>query len=79
MGWRKVRGAQRTDSTPVLGAMRVLNRLELVADTLRAALNAVATVAPDWLQGVAPWAWYERSGKRLEDVRLPRDQADRDA
>ena len=40
-------GQQRTDSTHVLAAVRVLNRLELVAETLRAALNAVATVAPD--------------------------------
>jgi hypothetical protein len=23
--------------------------------------------------------WYERYGKRIEDVRLPRDQADREA
>ena len=43
MGWLKARGAQRTDSTHVLAAIRVLNRLELVAETLRAALNAVAT------------------------------------
>src|SRR4029434_3428491 len=63
----------------VLPAIRVLNRLELVAETLRAALNAVATVAPDWLQGFAPVEWYERYGKRIEDVRLPRDKADRDA
>ena len=61
----------------MLAAIRVLNRLELVAETLRAALNAVATVAPDWLQGFAPLEWYERYGKRIEDVRLPRDQADR--
>ena len=74
-----MRGQQRTDSTHVLAAIRVLNRLELVAETLRAALNAVATVAPDWLQGLAPLAWYERYGKRIEDVRLPRDQADREA
>jgi len=79
MGWLKARGSQRTDSTHVLAAIRVLNRLELVAETLRAALNAVATVAPDWLQGLAPLAWYERYGKRIEDVRLPRDQADREA
>jgi transposase len=79
MGWLKARGQQRTDSTHVLAAIRVLNRLELVAETLRAALNAVATVAPDWLQGFAPLAWYERYGKRIEDVRLPRDQADREA
>jgi transposase len=78
-GWLKARGQQRTDSTHVLAAIRVLNRLELVAETLRAALNAVATVAPDWLQGFAPLAWYERYGKRIEDVRLPRDQADREA
>src|SRR4030095_12446814 len=79
MGGLKARGAQRTDSTHVLAAIRVLNRLELVAETLRAALNAVATVAPDWLQGVAPLEWYERYGKRIEDVRLPRDKADREA
>src|SRR3977135_2528985 len=79
MGWLKARGSQRTDSTHVLAAIRVLNRLALVAETLRAALNAVATVAPDWLQGLAPLAWYERYGKRIEDVRLPRDKADREA
>jgi transposase len=79
LGLLKARGQQRTDSTHVLAAVRVLNRLELVAETLRAALNAVATVAPDWLQGCAPLAWYERYGKRIEDVRLPRDQADREA
>ena len=79
MGWLKARGPQRTDATHVLAAIRVLNRLELVAETLRAALNAVATVAPDWLQGFAPLAWYERYGKRLEEVRLPRDKADREA
>jgi len=79
MGWLKARGTQRTDSTHVLAAMRVLNRLELVAETLRAALNAVATVAPDWLQALAPLEWYERYGKRIEDVRLPKEQAEREA
>src|SRR5712664_5025736 len=54
------RGQQRTDSTHVLAAIRVLNRLELVAETLRAALNAVATVAPAWLQTLSPLAWYDR-------------------
>ncbi len=79
MGWLKARGTQRTDSTHVLAALRVLNRLELVAETLRAALNAVATVAPDWLQELAPLEWYERYGKRIEDVRLPKEQAEREA
>ena len=62
----------------MFAAIRVLNRLELVAETLRAALNAVATVAPAWLQ-VRPLAWYERYGKRIEDTRLPQGQASRDA
>jgi transposase len=79
MGLVKARGQQRTDSTHVLAAIRVLNRLELVAETLRAALNELATVAPAWLQGVTPLAWYERYGKRIEDTRLPQGQANRDA
>ena len=79
MGWLKARGQPRTDSTHVLAAIRVLNRLELVAETLRAALNAVATVAPDWLQTVTPLAWYDRYGRRIEDVRLPQNKAEREA
>src|SRR6266568_7854569 len=79
MGWLKARGQQRTDSTHVLAAIRVLNRLELVAETLRATLNELATVAPAWLQAMAPLAWYERYGKRIEDTRLPPGQASRDA
>ena len=79
MGWLKTRGQQRTDSPPVLAAIRVMNRLELVAETLRAALNALAAVAPAWLQELAPLAWYERYGKRIEDTRLPQGKASRDA
>ena len=79
MGLLKARGQQRTDSTHVLAAIRVMNRLALVAETLRAALNALATVAPAWLQAMAPLAWYERYGKRIEDTRLPQGQASRDA
>src|SRR5215475_1995376 len=79
LGLLTARGPQRTDSTHVLAAIRVMHRLELVAETLRAALNALATVAPDWLQGLAPLVWYERYGKRIEDTRLPQGQAKRDA
>jgi transposase len=43
-----VHGCQRTDAIPVLAAIRVLNRLERVGDTLRAALNTLAVVAPAW-------------------------------
>jgi transposase len=43
----KARGKQRTDSTHVLAAIRVMNRLEMVVETMCAALNELATVAPD--------------------------------
>jgi transposase len=79
LGLLKARGQQRMDSTHVLAAIRVLSRLELVAEMLRAALNDLATVAPDWLQGLAPLEWYERYGKRIEDSRLPRAKAAREA
>ena len=52
-GYLKARGRQRTDSTHVLGALRVLNRLERVGETLRSALNAIAALAPEWLKEVA--------------------------
>ena len=76
-GLIKTRGRQRTDSTHVLAAVRGLNRLERVGETLRAALNEVATVAPEWLQAVAPPHWYERYGRRIENYRLPKTEAAR--
>jgi transposase len=79
LGLLKARGQQRTDSTHGLAAIRVLNRLELVAETLRATLNAVATVAPAWLQAITPLAWYERYSRRIEESRLPKDKAAREA
>ena len=70
-GWVKKRGVQRTDSTHVLAAVRRLNRLELVGETLRAALNAVAEEAPDWLSDWVPLGWFERYSQRIEEWRFP--------
>ena len=79
LGLWKARGQQRTDSTHVLAAIRTLNRLESVGETLRAALNSVATVAPDWLAGVAAPEWFERDAIRVEEYRLPKGEAARTA
>jgi transposase len=79
LGLLKARGSQRTDSTHVLAAIRKLNRLELVAETVRAALNELATEAPEWLHERAPLVWYERYGRRIENFRLPQNKADREA
>ncbi len=70
-GLLKARGRQRTDSTHVLAAVRTLNRLELVGETLRAALNAIAVAAPGWLRAVALPEWHDRYDRRVEDMRLP--------
>ncbi len=78
-GYLKVRGRQRTDATHVLGAVRLLSRLEQVAETLRAALNAVAEVAPDWLRERTPPGWFERYGRRSEEYRLPKGKDARQA
>ena len=78
-GLLKARGRQRTDSTHVLAAIRTLNRVELVAETLRATLNDIAAVAPDWLRALAPPAWHERYDVRIEDMRLPEAGPKRDA
>src|SRR5918997_2271587 len=56
-GLLKARGRQRTDATHVLASIRTLNRLELLGETLRAALNELAAAASQWLRGVAPAAW----------------------
>jgi len=45
-GWLKVRGRQRTDSTHMLASLRMVSRLELTAETMRAALNTLAAIAP---------------------------------
>jgi transposase len=79
LGLFKRRGRQRTDSTHVLAVVRTLNRLERVGETLRAALNALAVVAPDWLRAQAPPEWYDRYGQWVENYHLPKTDAARRA
>ena len=73
-GLVKARTRQRTDSTHVLAAIRTLNRLELVGETLRATLNSLATVEPDWLRSWAPPEWFDRYSARIEESRLPKGE-----
>lgn len=78
-GLIRPRSAQRTDSTHVLAAVRALNRVECVGETLRHALNALAVVAPGWLRAQAPPEWYDRYGVRIETTRRPMAQKELDA
>ncbi|MER6178826.1 transposase [Streptosporangium sp. NPDC001681] len=70
-------GRQRTDSTHVLTAVRTMNRLEQVHETVRAALNALAAAAPDWLCAQAEPGWFDRYEVRAEDYRLPKNRTER--
>ncbi len=76
-GLLKARGRQRTDSTHVLAAIQVLNRLECVGESLRHALNTLASVAPDWLRSWVPGTWFDRYGRRFENYRLPPGKPER--
>jgi transposase len=75
----KARGKQRTDSTHVLAAIRNLNRLELVGETLRHALNSLAVIVPDWLRSQVPPEWFDRYGPPFSEWRLPKSKAKREA
>src|SRR3954470_10325504 len=75
LGLIRERGRQRTDSTHVLAAVRTLNRLERVGETMRAALNELAVMAPEWLQGLAPAEGYRRYGRRADTYHLPKTEA----
>jgi transposase len=76
-GLIKAKGRQRTDSTHVLAAIHVLNRLECVGETLRQALNTLATAAPDWLQSWVPAVWFDRYSRPFEEYRLPAEKPKR--
>jgi Transposase DDE domain len=75
----KAGGRQRTDSTQILAAVRALNRIEVVGETMRHALNSLAVVVPTWLRTVSPSDWKDRYARRAEDDRLPTTQAARAA
>jgi transposase len=72
LGLVKAGGRARTDSTHVLAAVRTLNRIEFVGETLRSALEALATAAPDWLAGVIGPDWAGRYGARADSYRMPK-------
>jgi len=68
---------QRTDSTHVLGRIRSLNRLELAGETIRAALEALAVAAADWLATVIDASWQQVYGQRIDEIRLPESETRR--
>jgi hypothetical protein len=76
-GLLRAGGRQRTDSTHVLASVRTLNRMEFVGETLRAALEALAAAAPDWLIPLIDAGWADRYGARIDSYRFPKGEETR--
>jgi transposase len=78
-GLVKAGGKQRSDSTQVNAAVAALNRLELIGESVRAALEALAAAHPAWLaQRVCVADFTRRYGTPMTSWRPPPSQAKRD-
>ena len=75
----KARGRQRTDATHIQAAVRSLNRLECLGETLRYALNRLAETDPQWVVAHADPEWFDRYSTRVESYRLPDGKEEREA
>lgn len=78
-GLLKAGGRQRSASTHVLAAIRDINRLEMVGETLRSALNTLAVAVPGWWRQQLSADWFELYGPGFEQYRLPKAKGDRQA
>jgi transposase len=72
-GLVKGRGVQRTDSLSIIGAVRELNRLEFVIETMRLALEEIASTAQDWFKQNIPSSWIDRYGEWAQAERIVKE------
>jgi hypothetical protein len=61
-----------------LAAVRRLNRLEFIGETLRACLEALSAASAQWLVSWMDPAWQKRYGARTDAYRLPSERSERD-
>jgi transposase len=72
-GFLAGRHLQRTDSIAILGAIRDLNRLELVMETLRLALEAIVQNDPQWFRTHIPPEWLGTYAEWTQAERLVKE------
>lgn len=65
---------QRSDSTHILAAVRDLNRLEFVHETVRTTMEALAECDFDFVNGIARKDWGERYGAQCFNFRIPKSE-----
>ncbi|MEI7554322.1 transposase [Candidatus Chlorohelix sp.] len=68
------RDKQHTDSAYVLTTLRSLNRTERVVEMLRAAIHALAVIAPAWLRQHLTLEWFERYFPQIEEYHVPKTE-----
>jgi transposase len=73
------RGKQRTDSTHIIAAVRQLNQIELVGESVRACVEALAAADPDWVSARLDAGWQRRYGARVDSWRMPASKTKRAA
>lgn len=76
-GLLKGRHLQRSDSLVIVSAARQLNRLELVVETMRLALEAIAERDAEWLGTRMPVDWLEVYGEWAQAERLVKETGER--
>jgi transposase len=78
-GLLKSRGKQRTDSTHIIAAVRQLNQIELIGETVRACVEALAVADGDWVSARLDSSWQRRYGARVDSWRMPASKTQRAA
>ena len=68
---------QRTDSLAILGAVNVLNRLEMVIETVRVTLEAIARTNGKWLKENVPDSFMKPYIERAENARLVKEHGEK--
>lgn len=76
-GLLKAGGKQRTDSTHILAAVRLLNWVELLGESVRACLEALAAADPGWTGTVLDTGWQDRYAARIDGWRMPSSKTKR--
>jgi IS5 family transposase len=73
------RGKQRTDSTHIIAEVRQLNQIELVGESVRACVEALAAADPGWVTARLDAGWQRRSRARVDSWRMPASKTKRAA
>ena len=76
LGVFQKRGKMRTDSTHILGVVERLSQLELVAESLRMAVEAVSAEAAQWAQQALPETFWQVYSQRQSEYGLSQKQVE---